>query len=124
MADIRQAIAWLETGNRIRRAVWSNGTYITMDDQGNIIQTSKSIAHEGRSIERVSSMWPTQAVLANDWEVYNDPPRFNEGDLAYLPLTVVEVNGTGKTVCVYLHSQELWMDANSLLTYGEMRDQK
>lgn len=120
MADIRQAVAWLKAGKRIRRAEWSEGTYLT-DNDGEILQSNYSIVKERGRFQTVIHQWATEAVLANDWEMYDDPPRFNEGDTAYLPLTIIEVNGTGKGVCVYLNSREIWMDANSLLTQAEIK---
>lgn len=119
MADIGQAIEWLEEGKKIRRTGWSKGTYLT-DNHGEILQSNYSIGKEKSRFQTIIHQWATEAILANDWEVYNEP-RFNEGDIAYLPKTVIEVNGTGNAVRISLNNREVWMDANSLLTQAEIK---
>lgn len=115
MADVGQAIQWLRDGRKIRREAWVEGTYTTMDGNGNAVQCSKSIAYEGRPVERISNMWPTQAILANDWTIYEEP-RWRVGDIGYIPVTVYSSHYGEPVRVETAEGGYRWIDSKDLLT--------
>lgn len=118
MADIGQAIAWLQDDQKIRREVWKEGTYLSLDWRGDVKQSS---CNKGtKRIETQINLWATEGILAHDWEIYSQP-RWKVGDTAYLPIRITDISRNG--VRVTGAGEPIWMEKTAVLSAEEIKEQ-
>ena len=64
MADIKQAVKWMQEGKRVRRSVWPSGESIQFEDGGfGFIDSS-----HGLQVDLCA-----ESLLADDWQLADEP---------------------------------------------------
>lgn len=121
MADFGTAIQWLKEGKKVHRPMSDSTTYNYLDiTEETIYQTN---AWGGKS--RVTT-WPTQAVMATDWEIREEPSLWNKGDTAFVKVEILQthmmLSSSEHFVIARIHdSGSICISESDLLTAAEIR---